>query len=103
MAEENFNINIDMSLFNCDICFETLQYPLSGECDHPFCSHCLLRCMQENNNSCPRCREEIFQVKPASFARRLLSNSFKNCKFACNFKTEMSNTAALEEHENQYR
>jgi hypothetical protein len=43
------------SLF-CDICAEIIIYPVTLNCGHSFCRHCIKKCL-ETKPVCPCCRQ----------------------------------------------
>ena len=49
---------------SCPICLEKLKKTNFSitECNHTFCTTCLLTSIQENNN-CPLCRKELIKKK----------------------------------------
>ncbi|XP_060615435.2 E3 ubiquitin-protein ligase TRIM7-like [Anolis sagrei] len=65
----------------CSICLEYFKDPVSLECEHNFCRHCVTQCWEKSGNSetsCPQCRKEVLQsnLRP----NRLLANMVEIAK-----------------------
>ncbi|XP_078272362.1 LOW QUALITY PROTEIN: zinc-binding protein A33-like [Rhinoraja longicauda] len=51
----------------CSICLEFFTDPVSLECGHNYCRHCITRCWETTNvNSCPECRLEFPGIPSAT-------------------------------------
>ncbi|KAI0045288.1 hypothetical protein FA95DRAFT_1583388 [Auriscalpium vulgare] len=57
-----------MGELTCQICFTLFYEPVTTPCQHTFCSKCVLRSL-DHNNQCPACRQDLsgfayFQDQP---------------------------------------
>ena len=76
--------------YRCPICFYLLKNPINcseEENSHSFCSECILKNIQQNNNyNCPTCKQ-IFQNK----IKNDIIESLNKLSFNCCFKKEGCN------------
>ena len=58
----------DLSPFECNVCSQVLQGPVSLPCEHAFCAHCLKSYMESQKKEkkgalCPVCRSAFQQYE----------------------------------------
>jgi hypothetical protein len=46
--------------FNCPICFDLVDKPITTNCTHNTCSSCLKNSIRHYGNKCPLCRTALF-------------------------------------------
>lgn len=56
---------IDMSDFECSLCFRLFYQPITTICGHTYCKNCLISSLQYSKN-CPLCRAKLFD-HPSQF------------------------------------
>ena len=105
--EEQQYCNTLVSSLKCDICFTYLRKPVNPPCGHVMCKSCLQQWMfvqQTSNKTCPVCRRPFKEedVKEAFFAKKLLHNTFVDCRF-CDYKIELAKYESMNQHENECR
>ncbi|XP_032890616.1 E3 ubiquitin-protein ligase TRIM17-like [Amblyraja radiata] len=86
----------------CSICLEFFTNPVSLECGHNFCRHCITRCCETNSvNYCPECRRE-FPGIPSTINWALASLAEKAQKLKQSQK-EKKSKLLCEEHEEELK
>ncbi|XP_020498008.2 E3 ubiquitin/ISG15 ligase TRIM25 [Labrus bergylta] len=71
-------------LFDCSICFELLEDPVTTNCGHSYCMKCINAFWDINNNggySCPQCRQRVTErplLKRNTLLAALLEEKRKN-------------------------
>ncbi|XP_060892461.1 tripartite motif-containing protein 16-like [Labrus mixtus] len=71
-------------LFDCSICFELLEDPVTTTCGHSYCMKCINAFWDINNNgrySCPQCRQSVTErplLKRNTLLAALLEEKKKN-------------------------
>lgn len=83
-------------LFDCSICLQLLEDPVTTACGHSYCVKCINTFWEKNYNkegtySCPQCRES-FNPRPVLKRNTLLANLLeqegrKNCQNAAEDET----------------
>jgi hypothetical protein len=57
----------------CPICLDTLSKPITTECFHNFCQHCLVAVLNRNfNGTCPVCRFKFTQIPDVNRVNEVL-------------------------------
>ncbi|XP_055522291.1 zinc-binding protein A33-like isoform X2 [Leucoraja erinacea] len=86
----------------CSICLEFFTNPVSLECGHNFCRHCITRCCEPNSvHCCPECRRE-FPGIPSAINWALASLAEKAHKLKQSQK-EKKSKLLCEEHEEELK
>ena len=85
----------------CLICQLVLREPYQTNCcGTSFCQTCIQQ-VQDNESSCPTCREEDFQVFPNKGLKRSLNQLHVYCKHSKDGCTWSGELQAVEEHINE--
>jgi len=79
----------------CVVCLETAVQAAESSCCHNiYCESCLTR-SKTQNNLCPSCRQQNFEVLPSHLGRRLIKMIPTQCPWKCNAKLTIGD---LESH-----
>ncbi|XP_032903479.1 nuclear factor 7, brain-like [Amblyraja radiata] len=86
----------------CSTCLEFFTNPVSLECGHNFCRHCITRCCETNSvNCCPECRREFPGIPSAiNWALASLAEKAQNLKQS---QKEKKSKLLCEEHEEELK
>ncbi|XP_059826984.1 zinc-binding protein A33-like [Hypanus sabinus] len=86
----------------CPICLDFFTDPVSLECGHNFCRHCITQCWKSaRRNSCPECRAQFADhTLRSSWALASLSDKVRRLSLSLN---EKENKRHCKEHEEELK